>query len=90
MNELNDTMLKIDQLERKIVSRCKEIEKRYKQITCGFSTFCKSPSTHLLVTGLGEYPNYVETNICTKCSAYVCKLNCYQKDILGLICLHKL
>ena len=86
--ELNETMLKINRLEQKIAPISDEIDKRYNLIICKFHRYCHSPATHLLITG--EFPNYVETMICYKCSDYIDNLNCYQLDIMGFVDLYKL
>ena len=85
--ELNKTMLKINRLEQKIASINDETDKRYNQIIC---KCCVSPSTHLLFTGLGRFPNYVETMLCDKCADYIDNLNCNQLDIMGFVDLYKL
>ena len=63
------------------------IEKRHRSITC---YKCSNPATHLLVTGLGCYPNYHESPICNMCSDRIQKLSDYQWDVLGIIGVYKL
>ena len=86
--ELNETMLKINRLEQKISRISDEIDKRYNLIICKFRRDCHSPATHKLITG--EYPNYIGTMICNKCSDDTKNLNCYELDMLEFVDLYKL
>ena len=79
---------------RKIIDTTKElkdendlIERRYRSIIC---CYCSNPATHLLVTGLGCYPNYHESFICNMCSDWIKKLSDYYWDYNGIIGVYKL
>ena len=85
--ELNKTMLKINRLEQKIASISDEIDKRHRLIIC---KKCDLPATHILVTGLGEFPNYERNIICNKCVDYINRLNGYQLDDISFVDLYKL
>ena len=65
MNKMN--MRKIRDTTKELKDENDLIERRYRSITC--CTFsCSNPATHLLVTGLGCYPNYHESLLCNMCS----------------------
>ena len=67
--------------------KIENMTKEQKDIIC---CNCSIPATHLLVTGLGCYPNYHESFICNTCSDRIKKLNDYQWDVLGIIGVYKL
>ena len=85
--ELKKMMLKINRLEQKIAAISNDIDNRYKMLIC---KDCDLPVTHLLVTGLGQFPNCSETLICNECVRYINSLNCYQLDIISFVGLYKL
>ena len=76
----------IKKLEQKTSRINDEINKRYNLIICKFHS--NSPATHLLITG--EYPNYIETMICNKCSDHMNNLTCYELDIRKIVDIYKL
>ena len=64
------------------------IEMRYRFVIC--STFmCSNPATHLLVTGLGCYPNYHKSLLCNMCSDSIKKQSDYEWDYHGIIGVYK-
>ena len=82
-------MRKIKDATEQLKDENNSIEKRYRSITC--CTFlCSNPATHLLVTGLGCYPNYHESFICNMCSDWIKKLSDYEWDFNGIIGVYKL
>ena len=66
MNKMN--MRKIREKTKELKDKNDSIERRYRSIIC---CKCSKPATHLLVTGLGHYPNYHESLICNMCSAWI-------------------
>ena len=85
--ELIKIMKKINRLERVIEVRSDNLDMRYKMLIC---KKCILPATYMLVQGLGEFPNYLETFICDKCARYVNSFNSFQLDIIGFVDLYKL
>ena len=85
MNKMN--MRKIRDTTKKLKDENDLIERRYRSIIC---CKCSNPATHLLVTGLGCYPNYHESLICNMCSAWIKKLSDYECDFNGIIGVYKL
>ena len=82
-------MRKIKETTEQLKDENDLIERRYRSITC--CTFlCSNPATHLLVTGLGCYPNYHESLLCNMCSDSIQKLSDYQWDVRGIIDVYKL
>ena len=63
------------------------IERRYRSITC---CNCSITATHILVTGLGCYPNYHESLLCNMCSDSIQKLSDYEWDVHRIIGVYKL
>ena len=87
MNKMN--MRKIRDTTKELKDDNDLIERRYRYIKC--STFmCSNPATHLLVTGLGCYPNYKECFICNMCSDSIIKLSDYDWDFNSIIGVYKL
>ena len=69
---------------REIKDTTKKLKDENESIKC--STYmCPNPTSHILVTGLGCYPNYCESYLCNKCSDRIQKLSDYQWDVLGII-----
>ena len=65
------------------------IKRQYRSVIC--CTFlCSNPVTHILITGLGCYPNYVEKPICNVCSTYIQELSDYEWDERGLVGVYEL
>ena len=85
MNKLN--MRKIKDTTKKLKDENDLIERRYRSIIC---CKCSKPATHILVTGLGCYPNYHESLICNMCSDSIQKLSDYEWDVHGIIGVYKL
>ena len=85
MNKMN--MRKIREKTKELKDKNDSIERRYRSIIC---CKCSKPATHLLVTGLGCYPNYYESLICNMCSAWIKKLSDYEWDFNGIIGVYKL
>ena len=85
MNKMN--MRKIIDTTKKLKDENDLIERRYRSIIC---CYCSNPATHLLVTGLGCYPNYYESFICNMCSDRIKKLSDYDWDYNGIIGVYKL
>ena len=84
MNQIDIEMKKIRTITKKLKDENEIIERRYESIKC--RTFmCPNPISHILVTGLGRYPNYCESYLCNKCSDRIQKLSDYQWDVLGII-----
>ena len=82
-------MRKIKDATEQLKDENNSIERRYRSITC--CTFlCSNPATHLLVTGLGCYPNYHESLLCNMCSDSIQKLSYYEWDDNGIIGVYKL
>ena len=82
-------MRKIKDATEQLKDENNSIERRYRSITC--CTFlCSNPATHLLVTGLGCYPNYRESLLCNMCSDSIQKLSDYEWDVHGIIDVYKL
>ena len=63
MDKLNKTMFKINKLEREISSINRKINKKYYRITYNFNSDCNLPVTYKLITGIGKYPDYTETDM---------------------------
>ena len=80
-------MRKIRDTTKKLKDENDLIEMRYRSIIC---CKCSKPATHLLVTGLGCYPNYHESLICNMCSDSIQKLSDYEWDVHGFIGVYKL
>ena len=80
-------MKKIKDATEQLKDENNSIERRYRSII-----FCKcsNPATHLLVTGLGCYPNYHESLLCNMCSDSIQKLSDYEWDVNGIIGVYKL
>ena len=85
MNKIN--MRKIRDTTKKLKDDNDLIERRYRSIIC---CKCSNPATHLLVTGLGCYPNYHESLICNMCSDWIKILSDYEWDVHGIIGVYKL
>ena len=85
MNKMN--MRKIRETTKKLKDENDLIERRYRSIIC---CKCSKPATHLLVTGLGCYPNYHESLLCNICSSRIKKLSDYEWDANGIIGVYKL
>ena len=85
MNKMN--MRKIIDTTKKLKDENDLIERRYRSIIC---CKCSKPATHLLVTGLGCYPNYHESLICNMCWDSIQKLSDYEWDVHGFIGVNKL
>ena len=85
MNKIN--MRKIRDTTKKLKDDNDLIERRYRSIIC---CKCSNPATHLLVTGLGCYPNYHESLICNMCSDWTKILSDYEWDVHGIIGVYKL
>ena len=85
MNKMN--MRKIRDTTKELKYENDLIERRYRSIIC---CKCSNPATHLLVTGLGCYPNYNECFICNMCSDSIKKLSDYEWDVHGIIGVYKL
>ena len=45
----------------------------------------KNDITHLLVKGIGQYPNYIENLICNKYSEWIDSLSSYELDELDIV-----
>ena len=80
-------MRKIKDTTEQLKDENNSIERRYRPIIC---CNCSIPATHLLVTGLGCYPNYHESSICNMCSDRIKKLSDYQWDAHRIIVVYKL
>ena len=85
MNKIN--MRKIRDTTKKLKDENDLIERRYRSIIC---CKCSKPATHILVKGLGCYPNYHESLICNMCSDSIQKLSDYEWDVHGIIGVYKL
>ena len=85
MNKIN--MRKIRDTTKKLKDDNDLIERRYRSIIC---CKCSNPATHLLVTGLGCYPNYHESLICNMRSDWIKILSDYEWDVHGIIGVCKL
>ena len=85
MNKMN--MRKIRDTTKELKDENDLIEMRYRLVIC---CNCSNPATHLLVTGLGCYPNYHESFICNMCSDSTKKLSDYEWDYHGIIGVYKL
>ena len=87
MNKMN--MRKIKDATEQLKDENNLIGKRHRSIIC--CTFlCSNPATHLLVTGLGCYPNYHESLLCNMCSESIQKLSDYEWDVHRIIGVYKL
>ena len=80
-------MRKIKDTTEQLKDENDSIEKRHRSITC---YKCSNPATHLLVTGLGCYPNYRESFLCNMCSDSIQKLSNFEWDFHGIIGVYKL
>ena len=80
-------MRKIRDTTKKLKDENDLIGMRYRSIIC---CKCSKPATHLLVTGLGCYPNYHESLLCNMCSDSIQKLSDYEWDVHGFIGVYKL
>ena len=87
MNKMN--MRKIRDTTKELKDENDLIERRYRSITCCIF-LCSNPATHLLVTGLGCYPNYHESLLCNMCSDSIQKLSDYEWDANRIIGVYKL
>ena len=80
-------MRKIEDTTKQLKDESDLIEKRHRSIIC---CNCSIPATHILVTGLGRYPNYHGSFLCNVCSDRIQKLSDYQWDVRGIIGVYKL
>ena len=80
-------MRKIKDTTEQLKDENNSIEKRHRSIIC---CNCSIPATHLLVTGLGCYPNYHDSFLCNMCSDRFKKLSNYQWDVHRIIGVYKL
>ena len=49
------------------------------------ATCSKNDITHLLVKGIGQFPNYIEKLICIKCNEWIESLSPYELDELDIV-----
>ena len=84
MNQIDIEMKKIRDITKKLKDENEMIERHYESIKC-ITYMCPNLISHILVTGLGCYPNYCESYLCNKCSGRIQKLSDYQWDVLGII-----
>ena len=45
----------------------------------------KNDITHLLVKGIGQFPNYIKKLICNKCNEWINSLSSYELDELDIV-----
>ena len=45
----------------------------------------KNDITHLLVKGIGQFPNYIKKLICNKCDEWIDSLSSYELDELDIV-----
>ena len=66
MNRMNKEFQSALKLEKEIASASLLIERQHRSIVCKHCG--DQPVTHLLVKGIGKFPNYTDTLICTEYS----------------------
>ena len=66
------------------------IDERYKVTTCCYHRDRDRPSSHILVTGQGNYPNYNEFFICKSCMDWFDEQDCYEWDARGIVDIYQL
>ena len=52
--------------------------------------FSKNDITHLLIKGIGQFPNYIEKLICIKCYEWFDSLSPYEWDERDIVDIYKL
>ena len=80
-------MEKIKDATKQLKDENNSIERRYRPVIC---CNCSIATTHVLITGLGCYPNYCESPVCNMCSDSIQKLSDYKWDDRGIIGVYKL
>ena len=84
------SVFKMEDIKKRLMKEAlfnEKIKKKYYHLIC---TYCNLPTTHVLVTGQGKYPNYDKITICDECTKYVYSLSDYKLDILGFVDIYRL
>ena len=81
-------MIKIEDTTKQLKDENELIDERYRATTCCYHR--DRPSSHILVTGQGNYPNYNEFFICKWCADWFDEQDCYEWDVQGIIGVYEL
>ena len=76
-------MRKIEDTTKRMEGEDSLIEMRYKATMCCHHR--DRPSSHILVTSQGNYPNYNEFFTCKSCADWFDEQDCYEWDAQGIV-----
>ena len=81
-------MVKVNFEDKQLKDENELIDERNKATTCCYHR--DRPSSHILVTGQGIYPNYNEFFICKSCVDWFDEQHCYEWDAQGIVGVYEL